>query len=189
MGIAPSLVAAESPDPLLDRQWGLLAIGAREVWNQSTGLGVTVAIIDGGSGPHPDLDANLDPGHAFINGVESTDAADVGTHGTHVAGIVAATNGNGIGISGVAPNARILPIRVFAEGSETSGSDDVALAIRFAVDAGVKVINLSIGSNTEDSRITAAVQYAVSKNVLVVAAAGNKKGEDTTPKWPAVDDN
>lgn len=192
MGITPSRVAAESPDPLLDRQWGLLAIGAREVWNQSTGVGVTVAIIDSGSGPHPDLDANLEPGQSFINTVKSEGATDVDAdpgHGTHVAGIVGAVNSNGIGISGVAPNARLLPIRVFAAGSETSDSGDVALAIRFAVDAGVKVINLSIGGDTRNQQITDEVQYAVSKNVLVVAAAGNKKGDNVTPKWPAVDDN
>lgn len=191
MGIAPSLVAAESPDPLLDRQWGLLAIGAREVWNQSTGVGVAVAIIDSGSGPHPDLDANLNPGHSFINGVESTDSADVDAdpgHGTHVAGIVGAVNSNGIGVSGVAPNARILPIRVFVTGKKTSESGDVALAIRFAVDVGAKVINLSLGGEQDNIEIREAVQYAVSKNVLVVAAAGND-GVTATPKWPAADDN
>lgn len=190
-GIGTASVEAATVDPLLDQQWGLTAIGAKDVWNQSTGAGVTVAIIDGGSGPHLDLDANLNPGHSFINNVESTDAADISTndgHGTHVAGIVAAVNGNGIGVSGVAPNARILPIRVFSTQSEKSNSSDVALAINFAVDAGVKVINLSLGSDTESKDITDAVKYAVDHNVLVVAAAGNDK-EFAAPKWPAADDN
>jgi len=189
IGFGTTPAVAATADPLIGQQWGLNAIGAPQVWNQSTGAGVTVAIIDSGSGPHPDLDANLDLGRSIIDGVDSPGANDVGSHGTHVTGIVAAVNGNGIGISGVAPSARLLPIRVFANGSETSGTDDVALAIRFAVDAGVKVINLSIGSDNVESRITAAVQYAVSKNVLVVAAAGNEKNGNTIPKWPAVDDN
>lgn len=190
IGIGIASVEAATPDPLIDQQWGLTAIGARDVWNQSTGAGVTVAIIDGGSGPHPDLDANLDPGRSIIEGAETLGANDLDPddgHGTHVAGIVAASNGNGIGISGVAPNARILPLRVFPPGTQ-SNSSDVAKAITFAVDAGVKVINLSLGGDTERPAITRAVQYAVDHNVLVVSAAGNS-GEFAPPKWPAVDDN
>lgn len=190
IGIAPTSIGAATPDPLLNQQWGLFAIGAPQVWNESTGAGVTVAIIDGGSGPHPDLDANLDPGRSFIDGAETSGAADLDQddgHGTHVAGIVAAINGNGLGVSGVAPNARILPLRVFpAQGQ--SKSSDVARAITFAVDSGVKVINLSLGSDTESIPIRDAVQNAVNKNVLVVAAAGNF-GENGSPKWPAADDN
>lgn len=190
IGIGIASVEAATPDPLIDQQWGLIAIGARDVWNQSTGAGVTVAIIDGGSGPHPDLDANLDPGRSIIDGAETLGATDLDPkdgHGTHVAGIVAGVNGNGIGVSGVAPSARILPLRVFPPGRQSNPSD-VAKAITFAVDAGVKVINLSLGSDTESPTITQAVQYAVSKNVLVVAAAGND-GVTATPKWPAADDN
>ncbi|MFA5774320.1 MAG: S8 family serine peptidase [Ilumatobacteraceae bacterium] len=189
---SPATVSAATPDPLIDQQWGLADIGAAQVWSQSTGVGVTVAIIDGGSGPHADLDANLDPGQSIIEGNRTSGGADSSGsegHGTEVAGIVAAVNGNGIGISGVAPNARILPIRVFEAGRPTSNSNDVALAVRFAVDAGARVINLSLGSDSEDSRITSAVAYAVSKNVLVVAAAGNEKDGNINPKWPAVDDN
>lgn len=191
VGIATPPVAAATADPLIDQQWGLFAIGAPQVWNQSTGVGVTVAIIDTGSGPHPDLDPNMDPGLSIINGIESPGANDVDAdpgHGTHVAGIVGAVNSNGIGVSGVAPNARILPLRVFAAQGETSKSDDVAQAITFAVDSGVKVINLSLGGDTESTVITEAVKYAVDRNVLVVAAAGNK-GENASPKWPAADDN
>ena len=69
--LAPATVGAATLDPLIDQQWGLSDIGAPQVWNQSTGVGVTVAIIDGGSGPHPDLDANLNAGQAIINGIES----------------------------------------------------------------------------------------------------------------------
>lgn len=190
IGFGTTPVKAVTTDPLLDQQWGLTAVGVRDVWNQSTGVGVTVAIIDGGSGPHEDLDPNLDPGMSIIDGVESVGAVDLDPddgHGTHVAGIVAAVNGNGIGVSGVAPGARILPLRVFPAGGK-SKSGDVARAITFAVDSGVKVINLSLGGDTESTVITEAVKYAVDRNVLVVAAAGNGK-EFAAPKWPAADDN
>lgn len=190
VGIGTASVTAADVDPRLGEQWGLLDIGARDVWNQSTGVGVTVAIIDGGSGPHPDLDANLNPGRSIIGSVETSDATDIGGkpgHGSHVAGIVAAVNGNGIGVSGVAPNARILPLRVFPpQGS--SRSEDVASAIRLAVDSGVKVINLSLGGDSKESSLTEAIQYAVDHNVLVVAAAGNG-GENQPQAWPAADDN
>jgi subtilisin family serine protease len=189
-GIGAAPVEAATADPLLDQQWGLFDIGAPQVWNQSTGVGVTVAIIDGGSGPHPDLDANLEPGRSIIDGFESTGATDVdsdGGHGTHVAGIVAAIAKNGIGVSGVAPNARILPFRVLDSDGHGIG-DDVVIAMRLAVDEGVKVINLSLGSTTQSPSMTRAIQYAVDHNVLVVAAAGNF-GENATPRWPAADDN
>ena len=188
--LSPATVIAATPDPLIDQQWGLTDIGAAQVWAQSTGVGVTVAIIDGGSGPHPDLDANLDPGRAFINNMESAGGNDLepsGGHGTEVAGVVAAINGNGIGVSGVAPNVRILPLRVFPPVGQ-SNSSDVAFAIKFAVDARVKIINLSLGSDSESSQITSAVSYAVEHNVLVVAAAGND-GPTKPPSWPAADDN
>ncbi len=187
---AISVSAAE--DPLIGEQWGLFAIGAPQVWSQSTGVGVIVAIVDGGSGPHPDLDANLNPGQSIIDGNRTAggdDSSGGKGHGTHVAGIVAAVNGNGIGISGVAPNARLLPIRVFPVGSDSqSNSSDVALAIRFAVDAGVKVINLSLGGPTRHQGTVDAIAYAVGKNVLVVASAGND-GTSASPKWPSADDN
>jgi hypothetical protein len=127
-------------------------------------------------------------GRLFVDDIRSTSSNDVDSenHGTHVAGIVAAVNGNGIGVSGVAPNARILPLRVFTADDK---SGDVAEAIRFAVDSGVKVINLSLGGDSENPSITSAVKYAVDHNVLVVAAAGNAKSGNTIPKWPAVDDN
>ena len=185
----PSVNAA-AVDPLFDQQWGLFAIGAPQVWNLSTGVGVTVAIIDSGTGPHPDLEANLNPGRSIIDGVESVGAGDVDLvegHGTHVAGIVAAINGNGIGVSGVAPNARIIPYRSL-EADGSGKASDVAIAVRLAVDAGAKVINLSLGGDTESIPLRDAIQYAVDKGALIVAAAGNHK-EFAPPSWPAKDDN
>ena len=180
--------AASGSDPLLDQQWGLTAIGAPSVWKITRGAGVTVAVIDSGSGPHPDLDANLDAGRTMFGSIDSVGAIDVDVagHGSHVAGIIAAVADNAIGGSGVAPQSRILPIRVLdAQGS--GDSKDVSKAVRFAVDSGAKVINLSLGGATESTSLTAAIQYAVDRNVLVVAAAGNGAA-DSPPKWPGASD-
>ena len=180
--------AASGSDPLLDQQWGLTAIGAPSVWKITRGAGVTVAVIDSGSGPHPDLDANLDAGRTMFGFIDSVGVVDIDNagHGSHVAGIIAAVADNAIGGSGVAPQSRILPIRVLdAHGS--GDSKDVSKAVRFAVDSGAKVINLSLGGSTESTSLTAAIQYAVDRNVLVVAAAGNGAA-DSTPKWPGASD-
>ncbi len=180
--------AASGSDPLLDQQWGLTAIGAPSVWKITRGAGVTVAVIDSGSGPHPDLDANLDAGRTMFGSIDSVGVVDIDNagHGSHVAGIIAAVADNAIGGSGVAPQSRILPIRVLdAQGS--GDSRDVSKAVRFVVDSGAKVINLSLGGATESTSLTAAIQYAVDHNVLVIAAAGNG-GVDSPPKWPASSD-
>jgi len=180
--------AATGGDPLLDQQWGLTAIGAPSVWSVTRGAGITVAVIDSGSGPHPDLDANLDAGRTMFGSIDSVGVLDIDNagHGSHVAGIIAAVANNAIGGSGVAPQSRILPIRVLdAQGS--GDSKDVYKAVRFAVDSGTKVINLSLGGATESTSLTAAIQYAVDRNVLVVAAAGNGAA-DSPPKWPAASD-
>ena len=179
---------ATTNDPLADQQWGLTAIGAQQVWGISTGVGVLVAVLDSGTGPHPDLDANLNPGTAISNLNEAPGAADVSvaSHGTHVAGIIAAIANNSIGVVGVAPGARILPIRILDSRGLGDGGD-VARGVRIAVDAGAKVINLSLGGKSESKALTDAIQYAVDRDVLVVAAAGND-GEAAAPSWPASGD-
>ncbi|MEN9746877.1 MAG: hypothetical protein RL729_1349 [Actinomycetota bacterium] len=180
-----SQVEAANSDPLLAQQWGIYATGADRVWAVTTGLGVTVAVVDSGSGPHPDLAVNLLPGRSFMNSTESQDGNDVdaGGHGSHVAGIIAAAANNGIGGSGVAPNAKILPIKVLDQAGQ-GDARDVAAGVRFAADSGAKVINLSLGGATESPSLTQAIQYANDKGALVVAAAGNGGATDK-PKWPA----
>ena len=183
LAIAPPAHAAA--DPLLAQQWGLFAIGADHVWTTTTGQGVIVAVVDSGSGPHPDLAENLLPGRSIIGTVESQDGKDIDAsgHGTHVAGIIAAVANNGIGGSGVAPNAKILPIQVLDQAGQ-GDARDVAAGVRFAADNGARVINLSLGGATESSSLTQAITYANDKGVLVVAAAGNGGAADK-PKWPA----
>jgi hypothetical protein len=146
---------------------------------------VTVAVVDSGSGPHPDLAENLLPGRSFSGSTETINGNDIDSsgHGSHVAGIIAAVANNGIGGSGVAPNAKILPIQVLNEnGSGNAGT--VALGVDFAVEQGAKVINLSLGGEAEDPTLTRAIKNATDKGVLVIAAAGNG-GDLDKPKWPA----
>jgi hypothetical protein len=146
---------------------------------------VIVAVVDSGSGPHPDLVENLLPGRSIIGTVETQDGRDIDAsgHGTHVSGIIAAVANNGIGGSGVAPNAKILPIQVLDQSGQ-GDARDVAAGVRFAADNGARVINLSLGGATESSSLTQAITYANDKGVLVVAAAGNGGAADK-PKWPA----
>jgi type VII secretion-associated serine protease mycosin len=183
LAIAPPVHAAA--DPLLAQQWGIFAVGADRVWSTTTGAGVIVAVVDSGSGPHPDLAENLLPGRSILGTVETQDGRDIDAsgHGTHVAGIIAAVANNGIGGSGVAPNAKILPIQVLDQAGQ-GDARDVAAGVRFAADNGARVINLSLGGATESSSLTQAITYANDKGVLVVAAAGNGGAADK-PKWPA----
>jgi len=188
LAVAPSTARAATNDPLAPQQWGLTATGAPSVWSTTRGAGVIVAIVDSGSGPHPDLDSNVDPGLAISGGTEQADFADVDNegHGTHVAGIVAAITDNAVGVAGVAPAARILPIRVL-DANGSGDSRDVARGIRLAADRGARVINLSLGGAFESASVTQAIDYATSKGALTVAAAGNG-GSLSTPKWPAAYD-
>lgn len=107
-------------------------------------------------------------------------------HGTHVSGIIAAERGNGIGIDGICDNVRIMMIRAVPNGDEHD--KDIALAIRYAVDNGARVINMSFGKNLSPEKpwVDSAVKYAESKGVLLVHAAGNDNADvDTTDNFPS----
>ena len=106
-------------------------------------------------------------------------------HGTHVAGIIAADRHNGVGVEGVADKVQIMPIRVVPKGDEHD--KDVALGIRYAVDNGARIINMSFGKSVSPHKrwVDEAVQYAASKNVLLVHAAGNDASNlDSVPNFP-----
>jgi hypothetical protein len=139
--------------------------------NTARGTGITIAIVDSGvNATHPDLQPNMVAGYDFVD--DDATPTDFFGHGTHVAGIAAAKGSNGIGISGIAPNAKIMPVRVLDAGGLGSYMD-IAQGIVYAADKGAKVINLSLGGTGYSSTIDAAAQYAVSKGAVVVAAAGN----------------
>ncbi|MCW3118241.1 MAG: peptidase, partial [Chitinophagaceae bacterium] len=112
--------------------------------------------------------------------------ANTAMHGTHVSGIIGALRDNGTGAKGVADNVKIMMIRAIPDGDEYD--KDVALGIRYAVDNGAQVINMSFGKYLSPQKqwVDDAVQYAESKGVLLVAAAGNeKKDVDTLPHYPS----
>lgn len=160
-------------DPLFAGQWGMARIGATTAWTITRGRpAVSVAVVDTGvSLSHPDLAARVDKvnDYDFVNGDATAD--DDEGHGTHVAGIIAATANNSVGIAGVAPEVRILPVKVLdANGSGTSKT--VAAGIKWAADRGAKIINLSLGG-AYDPYTESAVAYAQGKGCVVVAATGN----------------
>ena len=170
--MAQPVHVAASNDPYRSKQWALNTFGAETLWKKSTGTSVVVAVVDTGVAlSHPDLKGRVLAGRDFIK--PGTSAADENGHGTHVAGIIAANANNKIGTAGLAPSAKILPVRVL----DASGSGDnagVAQGIIWAAQQGVNVINLSLGATRSDTAIKAAVAYAQSRNVVVVAAAGNE---------------
>jgi serine protease len=161
-------------DALYPKQWHLKAAGAESAWDAARGANVTVAVLDTGVAQLDDLDpARLLPGFNFItHSGEVGAASDDHFHGTHVAGTIAESTDNGRGGAGMAPLAKILPLKVLsAEGSGTSAS--IAEAIRYAADHGAQVINLSLGSGARSAAMEFAVAYAQRRGALVVAAAGN----------------
>jgi serine protease len=158
-------------DPDYPRQWHLPAAGAEAAWDVARGAGVVVAILDTGVAHVDDLDeARLLPGRNFLDGSGKT--ADDHGHGTHVAGTVAQSTGNGRGTAGMAPEAKLLPLKVL---SANGGGDSAGIsrAIRYAADRGARVINLSLGGGARSEAMASAVAYARRKGALVVCAAGN----------------
>jgi subtilisin family serine protease len=150
-----------------------------EVWGRDVrGDGVVIAVVDTGVDlDHPDLVDRLVPGIDVVDG--DSVPQDTNGHGTHVAGIAAATADNGVGIAGTAPLARIMPVRVL--GTDGTGSDEgIARGIDWAVANGADVVNLSLGESGVLSRISkggplnAAIRNAAGRGVVVLAAAGNE---------------
>lgn len=156
-------------------QWALTKLQAGQLWQQSTGQGVKVAVLDTGvEANHPDLSGQVLAGKDFMNDGYAANQDPHG-HGTHVAGIVAASM-NSIGVTGLAPNAKIIPIRVLgADGSGTMSG--VANGIYEAADRGADIINMSLGgTGTSSPVVQMAVNYARNKGVSVMAAMGNNGG-------------
>lgn len=174
-------------DPGFPKQWNLPLIQVPDAWSVSRGAGATVAILDTGVAFEdfdryqraPDLaGTRFVAGRDFVDGdVHPNDdidpvAANRPAHGTHSAGIIAQTTGNGIGEAGVAPEAAIMPVRVL-DPSGTGTDDQIAAGLVFAVDHGAQVVNMSFDSPTDRPMTKAAVAYAASKGVTMVAAVGN----------------
>lgn len=161
-----------SRDPYYSKQWFLPHIGAERAWDAGRGnTGVVVAVVDTGvDASHPDLSGRVLQGYDFVYG--SPDALDVYGHGTHVAGIIAASGDNGAGVAGLAWNVRLLPVKVLDNNGNGNYSDLIA-GIRYAADNGAAVINMSLGGGARSQALQEAVDYARAKGCSVVAAAGN----------------
>ncbi|MBE9124958.1 MULTISPECIES: S8 family peptidase [unclassified Coleofasciculus] len=158
-------------DPDYSQQWNLRSINAESAWDETKGSGITVAVIDTGISPVPDLkDTQFVKGYDFVN--DRVEANDDQGHGTHVAGTVAQSTNNGYGVAGVAYEATLMPLKVL--GASGGGTvSDIAEAIKFAADNGADVINMSLGGGGESQLMKEAINYAHSKGVVIVAAAGN----------------
>jgi serine protease len=163
--------AAFPNDACFKYQWHLRQIGMPEAWKLGTGRGVVVAVIDTGVTKVGDLaGTKFVPGYNFI--ANNTNADDDHGHGTHVAGTIAESTNNRIGVAGVAYGASIMPLKVLsARGSGSMAG--IAQAIRWAADHGAGVINMSLGGPFAVGAIGSAVKYAHGKGVVIVAAAGN----------------
>ncbi|GHG15915.1 type VII secretion-associated serine protease [Streptomyces zaomyceticus] len=196
----PATTTPAYADTIRARQWGLEAMHTTEAWRTTKGEGVTVAVLDTGvDAEHPDLEGSVLTGRDLIGfGAARGDRAWA-RHGTAMAGIIAGHGhgpDGGDGVLGIAPDARILPVRVILEGADKSRDKarktrGTALAegIRWAADHGADVINMSLGDDSKsahpDAGEDAAVQYALSKGVSVVASAGNGGEKGDHISYPA----
>ncbi|NET26741.1 S8 family serine peptidase [Okeania sp. SIO1I7] len=182
--------------------WDVEAINAPEVWSQGyTGQGIVVAVIDSGVDyNHFDLAGNIwsnineipnngfdDDGNGYVDDVRGwdiinndNDPMDFFGHGTHIAGTIAAQQ-NGVGITGIAPNAKIMPVKV--GNFETILPNDAAAGIYYAVNNGAHVINMSFGRDFYSPVVDDAIRYATERGVVVVMSAGNEGS--SFPEYPA----
>ncbi len=158
-------------DPESRNQYHLDLLDVNEAWGITMGSPkIKLAIIDTGIDlNHPDLRDKIITGKNIVD--PSQKPMDDNGHGTHVAGIAAASAGNGIGVAGIAADCSIMPVKVMKNGL---GTDiDIAEGIVWAADHGADVMNISIGLYTRSTAMERAVKYALNKNVAVIASAGN----------------
>jgi type VII secretion-associated serine protease mycosin len=199
--LVPGMAGTAVADQVRDGQMPVLrTLDVASAWKVTKGRGVTVAVLDSGVDPgHHDLAGSVITGKDFTTGANPKNAKPIRLHGTYMASLIAGHGhgpGAGDGIIGVAPQAKILSVRVILEDQEPGfkrfNSDPrfagvVANGIRYAVDHGADVINLSISKERPTEPEREAIAYAISKGVVLVAAAGNAgTGKRTAPySYPA----
>jgi thermitase len=157
-------------------------IRAVEAWDiETANPDIVIGVIDSGISPHPELAGRILPGINIPNG--TTVASDVCNHGTHVAGIIAATRDNGIGIAGMCSEAKLLPVVIV---NPCSGLESwVADGITWAVDNGADILNMSLQYSVGSDYLRAAVQYAAVRGIPMVCATGNANTAVAFPaRWP-----
>ncbi|MEU9863399.1 type VII secretion-associated serine protease mycosin [Streptomyces sp. NPDC047971] len=198
--VLPATTTPAHADTIRARQWGLEAMHTTEAWRTTKGEGVTVAVLDTGvDADHPDLAGSVLDGKDLVGFGAEQGESTWAVHGTAMAGIIAGHGhgpGRQDGVLGIAPKVEILPVRVILEGNDkardkarkTRGTA-LAEGIRWATDHGADVINLSLGDDSKsahaDAGEDAAVQYALSKGVSVVASAGNGGEKGDHISYPA----
>jgi serine protease len=180
---APAAAAGAAPleaEPIITTddsvradQWQVQALDLANAWSYASGSGVTVAVIDSGvDGNHPDLAGQVLPGLDLVD-PEADSVTDPVGHGTTVAGLIAGRADDAAGVVGIAPKAKILPVRVLDEENRYDDALIVAKGVRWAVDNGAKVLNLSLGGSGSSATLAAALDYAFAKDVVVIACTGN----------------
>lgn len=191
---ALSVVTPAHADTVRDQQWHLDAMHAGQMWKTSTGRGITVAVIDTGvQADIPDLRGQVVAGKDFSKR-DGDERTDYDGHGTTMAVLIAGTGARGAttGSYGLAPGAKIMPIRIpgFIERNRTDGNQDdfptaAAKAIRFAADSDAQIISISAGSADSTPDLTNAVTYALSKGKLIFASVGNTGDALNEREYPA----
>ncbi|MEU3246367.1 MULTISPECIES: type VII secretion-associated serine protease mycosin [unclassified Streptomyces] len=183
VGMAALPAQAES---IREREWHLTAMRASQMWRTSTGIGVTVTVIDSGvNAGLTDLAGRVLPGRDEAPDAPGDERTDPNGHGTLMALLIAGSgrSDGGAGTFGLAPGVKILPVRTPDRGLDSGRyikefSATVSRGIRFAVDSGSRVINISMGVPAGTEELTAAVKYALDKGSLIFAGVGNSGSED-----------
>ena len=180
-GTAIVPASADAAEDVRGEQWYLDALHIAEAQQLTKGEGVTIGIIDSGvDATHPDLDGAVVAGPDFTDPTRNGAAAS-GNHGTSVASLLVG-RGDAGGVLGIAPAAKVLSVRnVGSDGKPVHGYTQTG--IRWLVDNGADVISISQGDPADEPDGQAAVDYAISKNVVVVAAAGNVRGDEPGEVW------
>ncbi|GAA1563274.1 type VII secretion-associated serine protease mycosin [Dactylosporangium maewongense] len=174
MAATPVVAApAASAQTMRDRQWYLTTLDVAAAQKISQGEGVVVAVVDSGIGKHPDIDGQALAGISYLS--DDNSLADDSGHGSGMAGLIVAKGGDADHLLGIAPKAKVLSVRTMPGTAPALGTwTHIPEAIRWAVDHGAKVINISKGGQVESGG-ESAVQYALDHDVLVVASTGNTR--------------
>jgi type VII secretion-associated serine protease mycosin len=163
-------------DAIRDREWWLSTLKVAQAQRITKGAGITVAVVDSGvNARHPDLEGAVLAGRDTVDGKDGRSDSD--GHGTAMAGIIAARGRGGSGVLGIAPEAKILPVR------PSNDTTFAAEGIRWAAAHGAKVINLSFAIGKSDN-LHAAVREAAEADVVLVGAAGNSGNKDNDAEYP-----